>query len=252
MLRILVALLILSFPVSAGEKVVAGLSQNRVSITADFSGTGILIFGAVKREAPPPDVGPLHVVIAVAGPSHRVTVRRKARWFGIWVNTDNLEVDSAPAFYAVTATAPLTDVVSETEDLQHKISIRNMIRAVGVAQIPEAESFTEAVMRIRANNDLYTETGGMVELTEETLFRTEIALPSNLVEGDYIARIFLTRDKKVIDVFETTIPVRKVGLERWIYNLAHQMPLVYGLLSLAIAIAAGWLASAAFRLLRIT
>jgi hypothetical protein len=35
-----------------------------------------------------------------------------------------------------------------------------------------------------------------------------------------------------------------------IYTLAHERPLVYGLLSLFIAIAAGWMASALFRAIR--
>ncbi|MEL6683215.1 MAG: TIGR02186 family protein, partial [Pseudomonadota bacterium] len=54
----------------------------------------------------------------------------------------------------------------------------------------------------------------------------------------------------VIDEYITMIPVRKVGLERWLYNLAHENAFLYGLMSLAIAIAAGWGASAAFSLLR--
>ena len=54
----------------------------------------------------------------------------------------------------------------------------------------------------------------------------------------------------MIDALSQNITVRKVGLERWIYNLAHDQPLAYGILSLAIAIAAGWLASAVFRYLR--
>lgn len=251
MFRLFAVLLLLAFPAGAQEKVVAGLSQKWVSIDANFDGTGILIFGAVKREAPPPDAGPLEVVIAVAGPSHPVTVRKKARKLGIWVNQDSVEIDEAPVFYAVASTKPLKEVLSETEDARHKVSINNMIRSVGNAATPHAEDFTEAVVRIRHNNSLYSETGGVVELTDETLFNTQINLPSNLVEGDYVARFFLTRDKQVVDVFETTIAVRKVGLERWIYNLAHQLPLVYGLLSLAIAIAAGWLASAVFRILRL-
>ena len=44
--------------------------------------------------------------------------------------------------------------------------------------------------------------------------------------------------------------MRKVGLERLIYTLAHERPLIYGLLSLVIAIAAGWSASAVFRYIR--
>jgi len=53
-----------------------------------------------------------------------------------------------------------------------------------------------------------------------------------------------------VSSFQTTIDVRKVGLERFLFNLAHQQPVLYGLMSLAIAIAAGWGASAAFRALR--
>ncbi len=253
MFRILLTLLILAAPAMAQEKVVAGLSQNRVAITANFDGTGILIFGAVKRESPPPEGGPLQVVIAVAGPSKAVTVRRKERILGIWVNHDAIEVDAAPSFYAVASTAPLDTVLSQTEDLRYKVSINNMIRNVGEAgkASEKAEVFTDAVIRIRHNNGLYSQSGGIVELADETLFNTQIALPSNLVEGDYLARIFLTRDQKVVDEYETTITVRKVGLERWIYNLAHERPLIYGILSLTIAILAGWLASAVFRILRL-
>ena len=58
------------------------------------------------------------------------------------------------------------------------------------------------------------------------------------------------RDKQVVSEFETAIEVHKVGLERWLYNLAQDHALLYGLLSLVIAVAAGWLASTVFRLLR--
>jgi uncharacterized protein (TIGR02186 family) len=251
LLRVLLALLLVALPVAAEETVVADLSQNRVSITANFDGTGILIFGAVKRQAPPPDAGPLQVIVAVTGPAKPVTVRRKERTFGIWINRDAVTIDSAPAFYAVASTAPLDLILAETEDLRYKISLARQIRSVGVAEVKGAEEFAEAVVRIRHKAGQYSETGGHVKLIDETLFRTQIALPSNLVEGDYSTRIFLVRDRQVVDQYETVIAVRKVGLERWIYNLAHDLPLVYGLLSLTIAIAAGWLASAIFRLLRL-
>jgi len=257
MLRILFALMLLSLPAVAGaaadEKVVAGLSQNRVAITANFDGTGILIFGAVKRESPQPLGGPLQVVIAVAGPSHPVVVRRKERIFGIWVNHDVITVDAAPSFYAVASTVPLEQALSRTADLRYKVSINKMIRNVGEAGKTSgtAQKFTDAVIRIRKKDGLYSQTDGIVELTDDTLFQTQISLPANLVEGDYVARILLTRDLQVVDEYQTTIAVRKVGMERWIYNLAHERPLVYGLLSLFIAISAGWLASTAFRLLRL-
>lgn len=252
MKRLLLILALVLAPFSAPaeeETVVAGLSQNTVSITANFVGSEILIFGAVQRYAPVPDDGPLQVIITIEGPDRPVTVRRMDRRYGIWMNTEAVDIDAAPTFYAVATTAPFGDVISDTEDLRHRISITRAIRAVGTHTERQAD-FTEAVIRVRSNEGLYQLLENAVTLRNETLFDTSIRLPANLVEGDYTARIFLTRGREVISSYETEISVRKVGLERMIYTLAHERPLIYGLLSLAIAIAAGWLASAVFRYIR--
>ncbi|MEM1162414.1 MAG: TIGR02186 family protein, partial [Pseudomonadota bacterium] len=70
---------------------------------------------------------------------------------------------------------------------------------------------------------------------------------ANLVEGDYEARIFLLRDMRVIDVFSDTIEVRRAGIGRIIYWGAREYPALYGVLSIVVALIAGWLASAFFR-----
>jgi uncharacterized protein (TIGR02186 family) len=235
---------------AAAEAIVAELSQTRVSITANCDGSEILVFGAVKREAPLPE-GELDVVITVLGPLEPIVVRRKSRVAGIWVNTASVEVDAAPTFYAIATTGPLAAVMSDTEDLRHKVSIARAIRSVGAPQnVTDSESFTEALIRIRQDTGLYQLEEGGVRLKDATLFDTAFALPANLTEGEYRTRIFLTRDGTVIDRYETTISVSKVGLERYLFALAHDSPALYGLLSLLIAIAAGWGASSAFRYLR--
>ena len=159
------------------------------------------------------------------------------------------EIDAAPTFYAVATTGPLSEIVTATEDLRHRISIPRAIRAVGL-DVAAPGDFTEALMRIRRNEGTYRMLEGAVQLRENTLFDTAIALPANLVEGDYETRIFLVREGAVVAQFQTEIAVRKVVRERIIFTLAHECPLIYGILSLIIAIAAGWGASAAFQLLR--
>ncbi|MDO6521577.1 TIGR02186 family protein [Shimia thalassica] len=252
MLRILFALLVLlSAPVHAQEDVVLGMSQNRVAITANFDGSEILIFGAVKRESEIQQDPPLEVLVTVSGPLQPVTVRRKEKKLGIWVNADSVEVDAAPSFYAVATSGPFGDVLTDVEDLRHRVSIPRAIRSVGAPMgVEDAQSFAKAVIRIRTDNGLYQMLENSVAVDEQTLFRTSVAMPANLTEGDYITRVLLTRGGEVVSSYETSIDVRKVGLERWLFNLSRQKPLLYGLLSLAIAIAAGWGASAAFRFLR--
>lgn len=250
MLRSLIILLFMAFPALANETVVLGLSQRRVAISTDFDGSKILVFGAVKRETEIP-AEPLHVIVAISGPSEPIVVRRKERHFGIWLNAHSIEVDSAPSFYAVATSGNWSETITDTEDLRYKISVNRAIRSVGAPQeISDAGNFTDALIRIKTANQSYQLLENAVTVDQETLFSTAITLPSQLNEGLYTARIYLTRQGKVISNYEAQIDVHKVGMERWLYNLSRENAFAYALLSLVIAIAAGWAASEAFRWLR--
>lgn len=238
-------------PNPTGETIVAGLSQNLVSITTNFTGSEILIYGAVKREQPIPTDAPLEVIATVQGPSGPVTVRRKERRFGIWMNVEAVSINRAPSFYSIASSVPLNQALSETENLRHQVTIPSAIQAVGIAsEAEDAPVFLNSLIRLRTEHKDYVLDESSVKLLESTLFRADVALPANLTEGDYKVRLFITRGGAVIDVHEEIITVNKDGLERWIYNLAHEQPLLYGLLSLLLAVMAGWGASAGFGLLR--
>lgn len=259
MIRVAALWLLLAAPAAAqsdtigrdAEQIVAGLSQSAVSITASFVGSEILIYGAVKRESPAPTTAPLEVIITVEGPALPQIVRRKDRRYGIWINSAEVTINRAPSFYAVASTGPLARILSNTEDLRHKITIPRAIRAVGIAAEAEgAPAFVDALLRIQTDAGLYNRAEGAVALTEATLFRADVALPANLIEGDYRVRIFLTRDGVVVDALERRIGVRKEGIERLFTRMAYEQPLAYGLLALIVAVVAGWGAAAAFRLIR--
>ncbi|MDO9641449.1 MAG: TIGR02186 family protein [Pseudotabrizicola sp.] len=251
MIRAALIWLLTALPaLAASEDIVAGLSQNRVSITADFEGSEILIYGAIKRTAPVPP-GALHIIITVEGPSRPLTVRKKERTAGIWINREAVQIASAPSFYAIATTGHLRDILTETENLRHQITIPRAIRAVGISQQAQnAPEFLEALIRVREAEDRYRLRERSVQFTEATLFRSDVVLPANLTEGLYRVRIFLTRDGQVVDRIERQINVRKEGLERFLFNLSRDQPLIYGLLSLLIAVVAGYGASAAFRFMK--
>lgn len=249
-LAILAALLWATAAQAVEERVIAGLSQTHVSITTDFSGSEIFIYGAIAREAPRPRDWPLDIIVAVTGPLQPVIVRKKDRRFGIWVNGPGIQVDAAPSFYAVASTRPFRDVISWTDDLRYRVGLDQIVRLIGTpSDLQYPEEYRLAAIRLRRDAGLYVELPGAVRVKEETLFETRIRLPASLVEGNYSARIFLLRNGNVVDVFESSIEVAKVGIERWIYTMAHEQPALYGLMSILVALGAGWMASAAFRII---
>ena len=191
------------------------------------------------------------MIVALQGPSKSVTIRRKNRHLGVWVNSESVSIGSAPDFYAVATTRPLHLILPPEVDAVYRVSIPQAIRAfAGELTVADTVPFTEALLRLREQSGLYRLDEGAVTLVDDTLFRADIRMPANLLEGIYSTRIMLLRDGQVVDTFRAPIEVRKVGLERWLYHLAMERPFIYGMMSLAVAIAAGWAASVAFRALR--
>lgn len=251
MLRLIIAAIsLMATPLMAQESVVVDLSQNRVEITATYAGSDIFVFGAVKRDAALPEgAGPLDVAIVVEGPLETVSVRKKEKKLGIWVNSQSVEVRDAPSFFTIATTRPLDEILTEGDRRDYAIGLDYAVRPQGKTD-SNTETFAKAVTRIRKNDGLYSELEGIVNLTDDTLFEADIPLPANLVEGDYNARIYLIRNKNIVADATVAISVRKAGLEAWLYNLAHDNALVYGLLSLLVALVAGYGASELFRRLK--
>lgn len=247
MIRVLLALLLLALPVRA-EEIVSGVSQSGVSITTNFDGTAIMVYGAAIRDAPPPDWPLLQVIITIEGPSAPLVVRKKERVAGIWLNRGAVQIASAPSFYAVATTGDIGDILSPAADAKYHVTIPQTIEAVGSSA--DQGQYIAALQRIRAESGSYRLAQDSVLLLRQSLFRTDISLPANLVEGMYKVRIFLTRGGEVVDMQESQIDVAKAGLERALYNLAMQSPLIYGVLSLLMAMVAGWGASELFKRVR--
>jgi uncharacterized protein (TIGR02186 family) len=245
----LLALCLMVLPVQA-EEIVSGVSQSGVSITTSFDGASILVYGAALREAPAPTWPLMEVIITVEGPSTPLVIRKKDHVAGIWLNRGSVKITAAPSFYAVASTKAVDDILLPAEDEKYHITIPQTINAAAAPSADQAP-YIEALQRIRQASGSFVLAPDSVLLLRQALFRTDISRPANLVEGPYKVRIFLTRGGQVVDMQESQINVQKAGVERTLYKLAMEQPLVYGLLSLLMAMVAGWGAQELFKRLRI-
>src|SRR3954469_6878606 len=91
------ALLVLSLlcwgSAARAEGLVADLTSHLIAITTGFTGASVVLFGATD--------GPGDVIVAIRGPEREMTVRRKSRVAGIWVNTQEVTFGNLPSFYAL-------------------------------------------------------------------------------------------------------------------------------------------------------
>lgn len=234
------------------EEPIVAAAQKEVAITATFAGGELFVYGAVARNRRllASDT-PLDVVIVLEGPSEPVIVRKKQWIAGLWINAAAIRIAAAPSFYGVASTRPVPDILRPEDDATYGIGLDKAVLIAGVPySAPDPEAFRQAAIRLRRREGLYVEAPGAVTIQRGTLFQGRFQLPANIVEGDYIATVYLVRDKRVIarDSFE--IPVARRGLERFLYVSAQEHPTLYALGTLLTALIAGYLASEIFRRLR--
>src|ERR1700730_18154027 len=98
---VLVAALLFWAPPTRAEDLVADLTGHLIAITTGFTGASVVLFGATD--------GPGDIVVSVRGPEREMTVRRKERIVGIWINTDDLTFAKVPSFYDIAASRPLDE-----------------------------------------------------------------------------------------------------------------------------------------------
>lgn len=231
------------------EELVTDLSEHLIAIRSNFTGTQILVFGAVETESQEIRALARDIVVVVRGPERAFTVRRKDRVAGIWMNYASEDFDSVPTFYAVVSTRPLEAIASRDMLERHQIGtqyLRLRAETTGAAARSDGD-FRQATSRLMSRARLFSEVPGGVSFLGDTLFRARIDIPSNVPVGNYTVEVYLIRDGNVIHAQASPLFVNKTGFERFIYNLAYRQPLLYGLIAVALALVAGWLAAAAFR-----
>ncbi len=242
------ALLWLAFTAAAPTTLITDISQGRIDINTTFKGADLLIFGAIQYPAGAVPDAPPDIAIVVRGPAAPVTVRKKARVAGIWLNTDAVRFESVPGFYAVSTTRPIADLADDRITAIYEIGIRNLqLSPAGNANDTETRAFEQGLIAQKLKADLFQEDGHGVTVTRNVLYRARITIPAAVPVGDYAAEIHLIRKGRVIASSSTPISIGKSGFERWVYLMAQDHSLLYGLAAVLAALLAGWIASAVTR-----
>lgn len=224
----------------AADPLVADLSKHLVAITTGFAGTDVLLFGAVDGEG--------EVVVVVRGPSKPEIIRRKDRQAGIWINSGSAQVEAAPSFYRVASTRPLTEIAPQAVLDRHQIGLDHLDLSIDTQDGgADTATYRDALLRLKQKKGLYGEKVERIGFMSHRLFRTELHFPANVPVGTYLVEVYLMQDGDVVSAQTTPLVISKIGIGADVFDFAHQQATAYGLIAIALAAAAGWIAAVAFK-----
>jgi uncharacterized protein (TIGR02186 family) len=238
-------------PGDVANNLPAAVVEEQITVSSDYRGSYITVFGVN-----PDRRGRGDIVVVVRGPNVGAVVMRKRNVYGLWINDDPVRFAGAPSFFAVLSNRPLRDIASAESIWRYQLD------PAASAQLESASpgsgdpsNYRRALVRLRADQGLYQvyigpptpQRRGGLTLYQGGLFRAAVRLPANAPIAQYHADTYLFREGRLISSQRIPITISRVGIERRIHDLATAQSFLYGVVTVLLALFAGWIAATLFR-----
>lgn len=245
----LLALLALTAPAEA-ERLVSMVSRDEVAITSSFAGETLTLFGNVEPDVGAADTaiqGPYNIIITVTGPLQTRVARHSQPVFGIWMNTEQAVFRGFPSYYQVLSSAPLTDITAQDTLDELAITPEDQVAQTTPAPTLQSARLGRELIRLMTEANHIAVNPTAVVFRSNTLYAAQITLPSDVPPGPYLAHTYLFKNGQLIAERSEGFSVRKIGFERFLGQSATDVPLLYGIVCVALALFTGWLGGVVFR-----
>lgn len=245
--------LLLGMMLLAGARdpiLVPEVSQHEIQVRQGFTGTELLLYGAILTPEGTRAGTDYDIVVVLKGPTRAIRLREKKRLAGIWVNADSTEFRSAPTFFAVASSRPVRQIVDDKTAAIFELGLDWLQLSPIGAYDPDVQArFSSGLVDLMRRDGLYKEDPKGVTLSEQVLYQARIGLPSSVQTGTYTAETFAVSHGRVVASAISRVEVRKEGFERFVAQFAQHRAFFYGLLAVLISVVMGVLAGRVFALI---
>lgn len=253
-LRAFFALCMLAISVPAVAQrdpiLVPEVSQHEVRVRQGFTGTELLLFGAILDPAGTRSARGYDVVVVLKGPAQAIRLREKEKVGGMWINAASTDFRSAPSYFAVAASRPIERIVDEKTAAIYEFGTQFIqLSPTGEIDPVEQARFSAGLVDLKQRQGLYKQDMNGVSISEQVLYQARISLPSNVQTGTYTAETFAVTDGRVVASAVAEVEVKKVGFERFVEVFAQNNSFLYGLLAVGLSVGMGWMAGRLFALI---
>ncbi len=229
---------------------VVDASQHRIALQQGFTGTQILLFGALLTPEGARAAKDYDIVVVVEGPTRPMVLREKRKIAGLWVNADSTTLRSVPSFYALAANRPVKDIVGERTAAIYEMGLNALQLSPSGSIDPALQAhFAQGLVQVMAKQGLYAQDEKAVSVNAQVLYSARISLPSSVQAGSYTAETFAVSKGRVVASASTRIEVEKEGFEKAVADFSRHYAFVYGLLAVGLSVVMGWLAGRLFALM---
>lgn len=224
------------------EPLLIKLAAKTVKISTFYNGTTLDVTGSVPVAN--------DVVLQVRGPKQDVHLKEKGKVAGfLWMNKTDVSLENIPAVYMLYTPAGATEnFIGPELGIGYKALVNDI--TISPESSDKAFIFGEYVKLM--------EKAGVYAINEATIhydepndgmkcFSTTLHIPSKMIAGKYIVEAIAVKNGQIKAKTQEVLTLELSGLPAVISSMAYDKPLLYGVMSVFIALAAGLIIGVVFR-----
>tara|TARA_R110002072_G_scaffold281585_3_gene444202 strand:- start:1011 stop:1784 length:774 start_codon:yes stop_codon:yes gene_type:complete len=223
----------------ASERLAIEIARNYVDITVGFTGTTVELFGDRRDKK-------TEIAIVIEGPKKDITIWKKDRVMGTWVNRYFVTYKDMPMYYHYAVSDNSVDLEKDKLYLDNGIGyhalLKNVSRTTSKA-LEDENIFDDILMVKKQNNGVFFAEAAPIRFMNDNFFRIQFKVPPSAPTGAYKIHSYLIRGGEIIQHNENDLVVKQVGLNAFLYNASRQSSFIYAMSCIFFALFSGWLVS---------
>jgi len=236
-------MIVAAFTLSAKDANAALTAKaNHDHITMDFfyNGSEVSVRGVSD-----PDVD---LVVKITSPDGHQELKKQGKVGGfLWMNVGSLEFEDTPNLYFLQSTRRPEDILSADEMDRYVIgfpALSRHVRMSPVADDGDKEKWFGEFVNFKESSKTYFKTEGGFRLDApkdgSRSYYMKFAWPYQAPPGNYLVTVYAVKDHKVVEQATSKVLVEQVGVVKALSGMAKNNGALYGIISIASALGAGF------------
>jgi hypothetical protein len=217
---------------------------NLIQVGTFFDGTRVKATAEISRGS--------DAVIEVVGKETGEQLLRKGRFWVIWMNMGEIDVEGAPCLYLAMSTKPGSlsqagvDAPCGYNVLQKRVSFSG-----GVGGFSRSKIMKEFI-KLKESEKLYGVFPGALKVShpvdgDRSVVQGTFTIPSRVAPGTYWVRLSVIRNGRMVKSESVPLEIRMVSMPALLSSLAYEHGALYGLLAIVVAVFFGYFTGVVFK-----
>lgn len=239
--------LILNFALSrSSAELTIKANHDHIKIDFFYHGDEVTVSGTSDPGA--------DIIVEITSPESHQVFKKKGKVAGLlWMNTGTLNFERVPNLYFLHSTKKIEDLLSPEERDKDIIGYDALMRHAEITPVEnktDKERWFNEFVKFKEASRLYKVSSNDVKITEKGNvqgYYIKLPWPYQASPGEYTVIVYAVKDRKVIDKAEAKVVVEQVGIVKTLAQMAKEKGAFYGIISIAVAIVAGFAVGMIFR-----